>query len=130
MFLYASEDDIARGKVQRIKCRLCLGTDLTNDEFKRHCRTAEMHPLEILFCDRCGDFFARCDSLKRHNSQPPAECRSVTPAKAAKQRRVTEEEHERFVRRLEHSLMTGGVIGRTFSEIIKEKYPDSSKKRK
>ena len=131
MLLRASLDDLARNAVQKIKCRLCPGTDLENfDQFKRHCKTAEAHPLEIRFCDRCGDFFARCDSLKRHNILPPPECRKVTLEEATEKRRVTKEEHRQFIQRLRHSLTTGGVIGRPFSEIIKEKYPRSSKKRK
>ena len=52
MLLQASQDDLVRGAVQKIKCRLCPGSNIkTFDEFKRHCRTAETHPLEILFCD-------------------------------------------------------------------------------
>lgn len=31
-------------------------------DFKRHCDAMEAHPLEIFFCDRCGDFFVRRDS--------------------------------------------------------------------
>jgi len=65
LFLQASEADFARGAVQAIKCRLCPDTKLKNFEvFKRHCRTTETHPLEIRFCDYCGDFFACQDSLK------------------------------------------------------------------
>ena len=131
MLLLSSLDDLARNAVKTIECRLCPGTGLENfEQFKRHCRTAEAHPLKILFCNRCGDFFARCDSLKRHNILPPAECRKVTLEEAAEKRRATKEEHKQFIRRLRHSLTTGGVIGRSFSEIIKEKYPGSSKKRK
>ena len=130
LLLQASEADFARGAVQTIKCRLCPGTKLKDfEEFKRHCRTTETHPLEIYFCDRCGDFFARRDSLKRHRNQPPAECHKVHPVRAAEKRRVTEEAHQDFIRRLEHGLMTGKDIGRPFSQIIKEKYPESSKKR-
>jgi hypothetical protein len=132
LLLQTSEADDARGAVQEIKCRLCPDAKLKDfEEFKRHCRTSETHPREIHFCDRCGDFFARVDALKRHRSQPPAECRSVTPAKAAEKRRVTEEEHERFVRRMEQALTAGEGIGnlKGFSQIIKEKYPKSSKKR-
>jgi len=130
MFLQASEADFARGAVQAIKCRLCPDTKLKNfEEFKRHCRTTERHPLKIHFCGHCGDFFARVDSLKRHNKRPPDECSEVTPAKAAEKIRVTEEEHGVFIQRLEHCLMTGENIGRPFSQIIKERYPESSKKR-
>jgi len=131
LLLQASEVDFARRAVQIIKCRLCPDTKLKDfEEFKRHCKTTEAHPLQIHFCERCGDFFARHDSLKRHRSQPPAECHKVTPAKAAEKRRVTEETHQDFIRRLENGLMTGSAdIGRPFSQIIKEKYPKSSKKR-
>ena len=130
MFLQASEADFARGAVQAIKCRLCPETRLKDfEELKRHCRTAEAHPLDLNFCHSCGDYFAREDSLKRHCNKPPAECRKVTPAQAAEKRRVTEEAHEVFVRQLEHWLMTGEGIVRPFTQIIKEIYPESSKKR-
>jgi hypothetical protein len=130
LLLQALEADFARRAVHTIKCRLCPDLKLKDfEEFKRHCKTTETHPLEIHFCDCCGDYFARRDSLKRHHNQPPPECRKVTSVKAAEKRRVTEEEHEDFIRRLEHGLMTGEGIGRSFSQIIKEKYPESSKKR-
>jgi hypothetical protein len=68
LLLQASEADFARGAVQTIKCRLCPDTKLKDfEEFKRHCKTMETHPLELHFCDRCGDYFARSDSLKRHH---------------------------------------------------------------
>lgn len=130
LLLQASEVDFARGAVQTIKCRLCPETKLKDfEEFKRHCKTAETHPLQIHFCDDCGDYFARSDSLKRHHNQPPAECRKVTPAKAAEKRRVTKEEYDNFIWRLDHGLITGEENERSFSQIIKEKYPESSKKR-
>ncbi|KAN0123257.1 hypothetical protein V8E52_003210 [Russula decolorans] len=130
LLLQASEADFARGAVQTIKCRLCPDTKLKDfEEFKRHCKTMETHPLALHFCDRCGDYFARSDSLNRHHKRPPPECRKVTPAKAAEKRRVTEDEHEDFIRQLEYTLITGEDIGRSFSQIIKEKYPESSKKR-
>jgi len=49
--------------------------------------------------------------------------------KAAEKRAVTEEEHRTFIQRLDHCLATGEDIGRPFSQIIKERYPKSSKKR-
>jgi hypothetical protein len=55
----------------------------------------QWHPLEIHFCDRCGDFFAHRDSLKRH--------RKVTPVKAEEKRRVTEDAHEDIIQRLEQA---------------------------
>jgi len=130
LFLQASEADLARGAVQAIKCRLCPDTKLKDfEEFKRHCRSTEKHPLKIRFCDCCGDFFARQDSLKRHCKLPPVQCLKVTPVKAAEKRRVTKEEHKAFIWRLKHGLMTGDDIGRPFCQIIKKKYPESSKKR-
>jgi hypothetical protein len=112
LLLQASEADFSHRAVQTIKCRLCPDTKLKDfEEFKRHCKTTDTHPLEIHFCDRCGDFFARRESLKRHLNQPPAECRKVTPAKAVEKRRAAKEGHEEFMRRLEHGSMTGEDVG-------------------
>jgi hypothetical protein len=131
LLLQASDADFARGAVQAIECRLCPNTELKNfQEFKRHCDSTEAHPLVIHFCDQCGDFFARPDSLARHGKQRPPECRMVTPEEAAQKRRATEEAHDEFFRRLEHGLRTGQDIGKPFSRIIKDRYPKSSKKRK
>ena len=131
LLLQASEADFARGAVQKIKCRLCPDTKLRNfGEFKRHCKTTETHPLNLYFCDRCGDYFARSDSLNRHHIRRPPECRDAKSlAKAAEKRRVTEEAHEVFTRQLEHALITGEDIGMSFSQIMKAKYPESAKKR-
>ena len=38
--------------------------------------------MSISFCDYCGDFFARTDSLKRHVNQRFAECLEVRSEKA------------------------------------------------
>ena len=129
LLLQASEADFARRAVQTIKCRLCPDTELkTFEQFKRHCNTTETHPLDKLkFCKRCGDFFARCDSLIRHEE---TECDKVTPIEAAEKERVTKEVQKDFIRRLRNSLMTGEDVGKGFSQIIKERYPGSSKKRK
>jgi hypothetical protein len=50
---------------------------------------------------------------------------------AAEKQRETEEEHERFIGRMEQALRSGEGIGslKRFSKIIKEKNPESSKKR-
>ena len=130
LLLQTSEADYERGGVQEIKCRICPDTKLKDfQEFKRHCRTSETHPLKIYFCNHCGNFFARSDSLKRHRDKPPAGCRNVIPSKATEKRRVTEEVHKDFVRRMRHALRVGEGIGKGFSQIIKDKYPESSKKR-
>jgi hypothetical protein len=131
LLLQASDADFARGAIQAIECRLCPNTKLKNfQEFKRHCDSTEAHPLVIHFCDQCGDFFARPDSLARHRKQRPPECRMVTPEEAAQKRWATEEAHDEFFRRLEHGLRTEQDIGKPFSRIIKDRYPKSSKKRK
>ena len=129
--LVATEVDLARGVVQDIKCRICPNTPFkTWEDYKRHCDTAEVHPLELSFCDLCGDFFARKDALVRHRKHPPAECKKVTPEEAAAKRRETKRAHVEFVGHLRECLKTGEDIGKGFTQIIKEKYPESSKKRK
>ena len=128
--LNTSKADDARGAVQEIRCRICPDAELKDfEEFKRHCRTSEAHPRYIHFCGRCGDFFARVDSLKRHSKVPPSECKKATPARAAQKRRETEDEHERFLPAMDQALRAGQGIGKVFSQIIKEKFPESSKKR-
>ena len=133
LLLQTSKADLARGAVQANKCRLCPDTKLNDfEEFKRHCNTTETHPLKMHFCNLCGDYFARSDALKRHHKNPPPECRKVSqdlgPAKVAEKRRVTEKAHQDFIQRLEHCSRTGKDIGKPFSQIIKEIYPESSKK--
>ena len=130
MLLAATEVDWARGAVDEIKCRLCPNSRFTKwEDFKRHCKVTEAHPLEISFCERCGDFFARSDSLKRHCNRPPYECLSVRPERAEEKRRETVRVHGDFMGRVERSLTTGEEIGPPFAHIIKQMYPESSKKR-
>jgi hypothetical protein len=122
--------DLKDGMVPEIRCRLCPDTKLkTWEEFKRHCYTNEAHPLKISFCDSCGDYFARGDSLGRHRKTPPRECKEVKPEKAAEKRRETQLAHDKFLEMLEECLRTGKDIVTPFSQIIKAKYPESSKKR-
>jgi hypothetical protein len=130
--LAATQADWARGSIREIKCRRCPdATFRTWEDFKRHCDTTETHPLKITFCNVCGDFFARRDSLKRHHKYQPAECTSVTLEKANEKRRVTQRVHDEFIARLEEFLTTGEEdVEMPFSQIIKEMYPESLKKRK
>jgi hypothetical protein len=128
--LQASDADFARGAVQEIRCRLCPNKKIKNFyQFMRHCNFTETHPFVIDFCDKCGDFYARPDALKRHGKQRPSECRRVTPEMAAQKRRATKVIHGEFMRKLKHGLNTWQDIGKPFSHIIKDKYPGSSKKR-
>ncbi|KAF8476297.1 hypothetical protein DFH94DRAFT_846372 [Russula ochroleuca] len=128
----ATQADWARGSIREIKCQLCPNTTLkTWEDFKWHCNTKEGHPLKISFCEKCGDFFARSDSLESHRGKPPTECCSVTREEAFEKRRETQRTHDEFLARLEGLLRTGeGDIVMPFSQTIKEKYPDSSKKRR
>jgi hypothetical protein len=127
--LAATEADWSRGAIQEIKCRLCDTRLKTWDDFKRHCDTMEAHPLKISFCNHCGDFFARKDSLERHYKKRPSDCVSVIPEEAVRKRRVTQQLHKQFRARLEQALEKREDIGMPFSQIIKEKYPESSKRR-
>ena len=130
--LMATEDDWKCGAVQQLKCRVCPNSVFKNwTVFNKHADTAEAHPSpsEIRYCGRCGDPFGRGDAFARHCKGPPRECVNTSPEKAREKREVTEREHKAFVERVERFQETGEDIGRTFAEIIKEKYPDSSKKR-
>jgi hypothetical protein len=54
----------------------------------------------------------------------------VTPEMAAQKRKATKEAYDEFIRKLEHGLKTRQDIGKPFCEVIKDKFPESSKKRK
>ncbi|KAI0293342.1 hypothetical protein B0F90DRAFT_1822119 [Multifurca ochricompacta] len=127
--LVATEADWDSRTVREFKCRLCPRAGFaTWEEFKRHCDTMEAHPLRILFCDHCGDFFARSDSLRRHKKNRPAECVKVMPDMARVKLAETTRLHDEFKARLESCLRTGEEMGKPFGMIIKERFPGSSKK--
>jgi len=129
--LKASSADWTCGSVRTIKCRLCPSADFGHwEDFKRHCMYMEAHPFELLFCDHCGDFFARKDALDRHRRSRPEACVDFDPkpAMALLKRRVTEIVHEMFMERLEHCLKTNEDIGEPFSQIIKAIFLESSKR--
>ena len=128
--LMATQADRARGSICEIRCRLCPKTKFKKwGEFKRHCDSNEAHPLTIYFCEYCGDYFARSDARDRHRNKRPPQCQG-THTEADEKRRTTQREHDKFIRRLEEYLTTGeNSVGMSFSKIIKDLYPDSSKKR-
>ena len=127
--LDATAEDWARALVRELKCKLCPDAGFCNWEgFKRHCGQSEAHPSKLWFCDFCGDFFARIDSLKRHRKDRPPECLSVSPEVALDKRRATEKAHREFEERLRRGLETGEDIGDPFSQIIIDMFPDSSKR--
>jgi len=128
--LAATEDDWEHGTIQVVMCRLCLGTRFgTWEHFKRHCDTAEAHPLKIAFCDSCGDFFARSDTLGRHRNKPPLQCRNAKPEETAQKRRATERAHKEFKEKLEGCRKAGEEFVMHFAQDIKKMFPESSKKR-
>jgi len=128
--LATTSEDLARETVQELKCRLCPDTGFSNwENFKRHCDLMEAHPLKISFCEHCGDFFARPDSLKRHlePEKRPRACRDVSPAEAEAKRTAIKQAHDDFLGELE-SLGTSGETWRPFSQRITEMFPQSSKR--
>ena len=127
--LSATVEDWARAVVRVLKCQLCPDAGFRNWEgFKRHCDQSEAHPLKLLFCNLCGDFFARIDSLKRHRKNPPPECLCVPPEVALAKRKATKRAHRTFLERFQRWLETGEDIGDPFSKIIMDMFPDSSKR--
>jgi hypothetical protein len=118
---------LARRSVRELKCRLCPGAGFSKWEgFKRHCEHGEAHPQEIWFCQHCGDFFARKDSLKRHQERRPHECYEVTQAEAEAKRIVVREVHDAFEEQLETLLRTNEGTWTPFSQMIKELFPNAS----
>lgn len=77
-----------------------------------------------------GDFFARSDLLKRRSEHPSAESLGIPPEKTDKKHGMTQDTHDEFIVELERSLGTSEDIGMPFSQIIKNRHPDSSKKHK
>jgi hypothetical protein len=130
--LMATEDDWARGAVRQTQVSVCPDSVFKNwTVFNKHADTAEAHPSPsgMRYCGRCGDPFGHGDTFARHCNEPPGECINTSPEKARKKCEVTEREHKAFVERVERFQETGEGIGKTFAQIIKEKYPDSCKKR-
>ena len=128
-FLEATSEDFARGTLDELKCKLCPASDFTTwDGFTRHCTTAEAHPREIFFCGYCGDFFARYDSLQRHSENQPPECLRVSPREAEDKSVETKRIHEEFKKNLKVHLETNEENWKPFAQVIKEKYPESSKR--
>ncbi|KAI9510068.1 hypothetical protein F5148DRAFT_1182217 [Russula earlei] len=128
--LEATAADWARGAVRALKCRLCPDADFSNwEDFKRHSDTAEAHPRSISFCESCGDYFARGDSLVRHRKNPPPECLNVSPDVAENKRAATRKAHQDFAEGLAGLLELDEVKGFCpFSVQMKGIYPKSSKR--
>ena len=127
--LRATSEDWAHGTVDVLKCRLCPNAAFANwEDYKRHCNFSEAHPLGIHFCKYCGDFFARTDSLKRHQTSRPPECLSTTPTEADVKRQATNKAYETFKNKLEGFLRGEEEAGTPFGQIIKDLLPSTSKR--
>ena len=128
LFLDATSEDFERGTLHVVKCKLCPKANFkTRDHFTRHCKTAEAHPLELRFCDHCGDFFARRDSLKRHSYNRASECRDIPKHEAEAKRNETIAIHREFLKNTKAYLKTNQGTWTPFAQVVK-KYPDSSKR--
>ena len=128
-FLAASSEDLERHTVKELKCRLCPRAGFSNwEDFKRHCDVNEAHPLEIWFCQYCGDFFARKDALKRHEEKRPRTCYNVSQAEAEVKRTATKQAHDAFPETLEKCLGSSGETWEPFSKTITDMFPKSSKR--
>ena len=128
-FLWATSEDWERGTINVLKCRLCPDAAFANwEDYKRHCNFSEAHPLDIHFCKYCRDFFARTDSLKRHQTSRPPECLSATLTEADVKRQATNKAYETFKSKLEGFLRGEGEAGTPFGQIIKDLLPSTSKR--
>ena len=124
-FLGATLEDFTRRTP--LKCKLCPTTGFSSwDDFVRHCKTANSHPLKLFFCDNCGDFFARYDSLKRHCKTRPSRCSGINPHEAEEKRKETERIHEKFMKNLDAYLRANEGTWTPFTQVV-EKYAGSSK---
>ena len=82
---------------------------------------------------KCGDYFARPDSKKRHyedNNQKiyKEACRNTSPEEAREKKQKVERLLRKFEASLDHHLRNGGEI-KPFSEVMNEKLTNTSKKK-
>ncbi|KAH8983102.1 hypothetical protein EDB92DRAFT_1891820 [Lactarius akahatsu] len=112
-----------------IKCRLCPTERFKNWEyFCRHCRDSEEHPAEINCCERCGIYFGRQDSMKRHYHSATKACCGTTPEEAAWRKYRAKQLLGAFQARVEYCLRTREELGPTFATIARVELPSKSKK--
>jgi hypothetical protein len=129
LFLDATSEDFERGTLHVVKCKLCPRANFkTWDHFTRHCKTTELHPLRLLFCNHCGDFFARGDSLERHSHNRASECRDILQHEAEAKRNETISIHREFLNSTKAYLKTNQGTWSPFAQVVKERYPNSSKR--
>ena len=129
LLLQTTQADVERGAVNVIKCRLCP-TEVfkTWACFSRHCKDCEEHPAKIKCCERCGIYFGRQDSKKRHTDSATKACCAATPAEAAWRKHRAEQLLAAFQARVEHCLGAGEELGPKFAAIARAELPSKSKK--
>ena len=119
--LLTTQAERERGGVRIIKCNLCPNAKFGSWEtFRRHCKECEKHPVELHYCDRCGDYFARSDSKNRHeNTKEEAylqACHKTPPHVAKMKKEKIGLLFKAFDARLSHCLEGGEEIWPMFSE--------------
>ena len=115
--LLTTQAERERGGVRTIKCKLCPDAQFGSwATFRRHCKECEMHPVELYYCDSCGDYYARLDSRNRHQTSKEDACRDTSHADAMKKKKKVGRLFKAFEARLMHCLETGEEIKPTFSE--------------
>lgn len=130
LMLQTTADDMKCGAVRDIKCKLCPSVELNTWQcFRRHCNTSEEHPAELTFCDRCGDYFGRRDSEKRHKGKRyQEECRTMPREQAEWKTKTTKQLFDDFNAKMEHCLRAGEELGPRFAAIALAKVVTTSKK--
>ena len=115
--LLTTQAERERGGVRTIKCKLCPDAQFGSwATFRRHCKECEMHPVELHYCDLCGDYYARSDSKNRHQDSKEETCRNTPHGVAIKKKEQVGRLFKAFEARLMHCLKTGEEIKPTFSE--------------
>jgi hypothetical protein len=129
LLLETTPADLEREAVSVIKCRLCPTDGFKSWAcFSRHCRDCEEHPAKIKCCERCGIYFGRQDSKKRHYESATKACCETPPEEAARRKFEAEKLLSAFQTRVGSCLRTGEKLGPKFAEIAMEELPSKSKK--
>ena len=131
--LLTTQAERERGGVRTIKCKLCPDAQFGSwATFQRHCKECEMHPVELHYCDGCGDYYARLDSRDRHQDSKEDACSKTLHDDAMQKKENVGRLFKAFEARLMHCLETGEKVKPTFSEaatrLLNEICDNTSKK--
>ncbi|KAH9077579.1 hypothetical protein EDB83DRAFT_2344562 [Lactarius deliciosus] len=130
LMLQTTQADEERGAVRYIMCRVCSNRCFPKwATFQRHCKSCEKHPSELKFCPKCGDYFGRQDSEKRHkDKRHQGACLSTSRDEAREKEQKATRILEAFEARLQRCLRNGEDPGPRFSEVMSRKLTNTSKK--